>query len=228
MAISYNGHHCPTNDYKDKVVKFNYLISFLEGPALDLVKGYSITSGNYDAAVDELEETFGRPDATKESHFQALNHLPAVTDQNDVSGLRRLYDKANASMRSLTGLGVDEYSYRYTVKPMILGKLPHVLTVEWYRKKDHYSQSLPQLMTFFKEELKGREDAALLRKHLGKPQQQQQQQQQKKSSNNQSKKEVESPVKSTAMALAANAAGPTQVEGSKNNGSSSGNNRDKS
>ena len=49
------------NDAITKVDKFNYLSSLLEGTALRAIQGLNLTNANYDAAVEILQDRFGRP-----------------------------------------------------------------------------------------------------------------------------------------------------------------------
>lgn len=56
--------------------KFNYLFSLLEGQALRSIKGLAITEDNYQAAVDILQERFGKSQQIISAHMDELLKIP--------------------------------------------------------------------------------------------------------------------------------------------------------
>jgi len=63
--------------------KIQYLYMSVEGPALELVRGWSKTVANYPAVIKLLEDTYGRVDVIKSVHFAGLNSLPDATQKGD-------------------------------------------------------------------------------------------------------------------------------------------------
>ena len=61
--------------------KFNYLNSMLEGRALRAVQGLPITEGNYQSALDILNQRFGKPQAIVSAHMEELMKIPACTGE---------------------------------------------------------------------------------------------------------------------------------------------------
>ena len=52
--------------------KFNYLNSLLEGNAARTVHGLTLTSSNYDAAVEMLQERYGKPQIIISEHMDEI------------------------------------------------------------------------------------------------------------------------------------------------------------
>ena len=107
--------------------KFAYLKSVLKGEALSVVEGLRLSDENYDAAIQMLAERFGDPQRIVREHVDALLHLPAVTSDNDVAGLRALLDKVELNVRSLENLGRPASQYSDVLLPVLFNKLPSEL-----------------------------------------------------------------------------------------------------
>ena len=58
------------------VDKFNYLHSRLEGDALEVIGGMTLTNANYNKAKDILKERYGRQDVIVNAHYKSLVNLP--------------------------------------------------------------------------------------------------------------------------------------------------------
>ena len=65
------------NESLSKIQNFNYLRSFLGGPAQAAIEGFEITENNYDAALNILQEHFG----SKEHFNKLLNLSPIYTNK---------------------------------------------------------------------------------------------------------------------------------------------------
>ena len=81
------------------VDKFNYLNSLLEGRALRAVQGLPVTEGNYQSAVDILQQRFGKSQAIISAHMEELMKIPACGDKP--SQMRYVYDKVSVHVRGL-------------------------------------------------------------------------------------------------------------------------------
>ena len=112
-----------------KIEKFNYLNSLLEGRALRSVQGLPITDGNYQAAVDILQQRFGKPQAIISAHMEELMKIPACNGDKP-SQLRFIYDKASVHVRGLESLGVNSTQYGSLLIPVIMAKLPADVRVQ--------------------------------------------------------------------------------------------------
>ena len=78
------------NDCLSTVDKFNYLRGLVDEPAKSCIAGFSLTSANYESAVDILKERYGKKSAVQHAHMQKLMKIDHVRDEKDVVSLRRL------------------------------------------------------------------------------------------------------------------------------------------
>lgn len=148
------------NDDLNDVDKFQYLKSLMEGSAISAISGLPLTSANYKEAVDLLKERFGDKQVVISKHMEILMQLPVVNDDNDLKKLRQLYDKTEATVRSLNGIGISPDTYGTFLTPAIMAKIPKDLRLVLSRKlSDEWD--LNCLLRSFREELQLREKCAL-------------------------------------------------------------------
>ena len=67
------------NNEIQKVDKFSYLKSLLEGPAARAIQGLTLSAANYKAAIDLLVKRFGKPQAIITAHMEELLNIPNCT-----------------------------------------------------------------------------------------------------------------------------------------------------
>lgn len=91
--------------------KFNYLKSLLTGAAARAVAGLTMTDGNYDAAIELLQNRFGRKDIVVSAHTSKLLNLTPVKRYADIAALRHLYNECEIQIRSLDSLGIHSNTY---------------------------------------------------------------------------------------------------------------------
>ena len=75
------------------VDKFTYLKSLVGRSAKDAIEGLPLTVANYKEAVSILQKRFGNKQLIISRHMDILLSVEAVTVIQDVSALRRMYDK---------------------------------------------------------------------------------------------------------------------------------------
>ena len=141
-----------------KVDKFNYLRSMVTHEALDAISGLTLTSANYDQAIEVLKKRFGNKQLIINKHMEQLLHVENVTSQHDVRGLRRLYDIVESNVRSLKSLGVESDSYGSLLSAALMNKLPSEMRLTASKKfatKDTWS--LNELLPLIEEEVQARE-----------------------------------------------------------------------
>ena len=113
---------------KDKVNKFNYLFSLLEGNAAHLIKGLTLISANYDTAIEILlQERFGKTQQI------IAAHIPACP-QSRTGQLRFVFDKISVHVRGLASLGIAAEQYGSLSIPVIMTKLPSEIRLQIVRK----------------------------------------------------------------------------------------------
>ncbi len=111
------------NDAITKVDKFNYLSSLLEGTALRAIQGLNLTNANYDAAVEILQDRFGRPQQVIAAHMDEILKRQARTGEK-LSSIIYVYDKISVHVRVLASLGVSSEQYGSLLISIIMSKLP--------------------------------------------------------------------------------------------------------
>ena len=99
------------DSYESDIVKFNYLQSLLQKSAKESIAGLSLTAANYGEAIDILTKRFGDKSQITAKHMEALMSIEAVTSNNNLPALRRLYDTLEVHIRGLQSLGVSQSSY---------------------------------------------------------------------------------------------------------------------
>ena len=90
------------NSVISKIDKFNYLNSLLEGvcvQSMRAIQGLTLTTANYDAAIEILKDRFGRPQQIITAHMDEILKIPACTGERFAS-LHFVYDSLKADFQS--------------------------------------------------------------------------------------------------------------------------------
>lgn len=138
--------------------KFSYLRGLLVGPARAAISGFSLTSANYESAVELLKKRYGKTIAIQRAHVNELLSIEPVFNERDAPRLRSMYDFLETKYRALQALSVDESTYAAIVVPAVLEKLPHPLRLTITRGKDHQQWNLNDLLEALGEEIELREE----------------------------------------------------------------------
>lgn len=148
------------NDQLSDIEKFHYLKSLLLDTAADTISGLQLSSANYKEAVDLLKSRFGNKQVIISQHMDTLMALPSITDVKNLPGLRQMYDKTEAIVRSLRGIDIPPSTYDTFLTPIVMGKVPNELRLSLSRNlADEWD--LVELLKLFNEELQLREKCAL-------------------------------------------------------------------
>ncbi len=139
------------------VDKFNYLRSLLERTAYEAISGLTLSSANYREAIDILQKRFGNKQLIISKHMEILLNTEAVTSEQNVKGLRHLYDDVESHIRSLKSLGVAPDSYGTLLSPVLLTKLPPELRLIVSRKVSDSMLDVDSLLNIMEKELLARE-----------------------------------------------------------------------
>uniref|UniRef100_A0A914NI52 CCHC-type domain-containing protein n=1 Tax=Meloidogyne incognita TaxID=6306 RepID=A0A914NI52_MELIC len=119
----------------DNIRKMSYLLTFLRGPAKDLVAGFVLTNENYNRALDLLKSRYGNSRAITEALEAELMNL---TPPNDSShSLRAFVDSVERICRQLEAFGTMDQSP--FVSTVIKTKLPQSIVAKLI-EKERYSQ----------------------------------------------------------------------------------------
>ena len=111
------------NEELSDIDKFNYLKSLLEHTAKDAISGLTITTANYQEAVEILKRRFGSKQQIISKHMDILLNLDPVVSTS-VKALRHLHDHVESHVRGLKALGVNSETYGSLLLPVLLSKLP--------------------------------------------------------------------------------------------------------
>ena len=135
----------------------NHLKSLCQGQAALCISGFSITAANYSAAVKCLTERFGDTRVIVNHHMDSLVNLQPVRNENDVKGVRFLFDKVQSHVRALEALDVPKETYSQLLVPMLTKKIPHSLLIDMSKQMKTKTWDLEALLNILREELEARE-----------------------------------------------------------------------
>ena len=148
------------NSSLTNVDKFNYLNSLLESVASDAISGLTLTSANYEEAVGVLKKRFGNKQVIVNRHMDILLNLDAVTSQNDLKGLRKLYDVVESNVWGLRALGVQSSSYGGLLTHVLISKLPSEVRLIISRELEEGEWEFERMMEVIERETAARERSA--------------------------------------------------------------------
>ena len=138
--------------------------SLLEGAAARTIQGLTLNEANYTAAVQLLEERYGKPQHIISAHMEELVQLQVCTGDK-ASALRYVYDKINVNLRGLSSLGIESNQYGSLLIPIIMTKLPPELCLHIAREMDKEVWEIDELLAVIKKELEAREATELIKLH---------------------------------------------------------------
>ena len=78
------------------IEKFNYLTSLLERSAREAISGFSLTTTNYQKAIETLKKRFGSKQQIINKHMDVLLHVEAVHFAQNTRALCRLFDNVSS------------------------------------------------------------------------------------------------------------------------------------
>ena len=116
-----------SNNAISDIDKFSYLKSFLCDSAKGCISGLSLSSANYYEALELLKQRYGNPQMLINAYMKRFVQLPMIKNNNDIIGLRQLYDQVESSVRNLKSLAVDTTGYGSLLVPLLIEKLPFSL-----------------------------------------------------------------------------------------------------
>ena len=146
-------HH---NEELTTIDKFNYLFSLLEGQALRAIKGLALTENNYKAAIDILQERFGKTQQIVAAHMDELLKISAC-DGDKSKQLRFVYDKVSVNVRALEALGIQSEQYGSLLIPVIMSKLPSDVRLQIARKTEKDVWVIKDLLEIIQRKVEARE-----------------------------------------------------------------------
>ena len=137
--------------------KFNHLNSLLEGNAARTVQGLTLTSSNYNAAVEMLQERYGKPQIIISAHMDEILKIQPCMEGGRLGPLRYVYDKISVHVRGLASMGVSSKEYGSLLIPIIMSKLPSDVRLQISRKSTNEVWKIDELLDTIKSEIDARE-----------------------------------------------------------------------
>lgn len=99
-------------------------------------------------------------------HIETLLNIDPVTSDQNLRGLRKLYNDVEANTRSLKAMGVGPETYVTMLSSVLLGKLPSSLRSVVSRKTSDTELTLTRLLEVLEGELTARERAVITRNKM--------------------------------------------------------------
>ena len=146
-----------SNDSINDIDKFCYLKSFLCDSAKSCISGLSLSSANYFEAIELLKQRYGNPQMLINAYMKRFVQLPVIKNNNDVFGLRKLYDQVESSVRNLKSLQVDTSGYGALLVPLLIEKLPFNLRQSIAKKFENDIWELQEMLKILKGGLESKE-----------------------------------------------------------------------
>ena len=86
-----------------------------------MISGFRLTAKDYEPALKCLRERYAQPEVIRRAHIHELAHT-SVVGEDDVKGLRSVYDKIETHFRALEVMAVDMATYSSIIVPVIMEK----------------------------------------------------------------------------------------------------------
>ena len=104
--------------------ELQYLKSFLCESVQASINELSLSSSNYNEAVELLKQIYGNTQMLINAHMKKFVQLPVIKNNNDINGLKLLYDQIESSVRNLKSLNVGSSGYGTLLVQLINDKRP--------------------------------------------------------------------------------------------------------
>lgn len=147
------------NSSLSNIEKFNYLISYLKGTPLNLVKCTPLSGQNYLVAYNTLKTRYDNKRLISMSHWQALKLTKRLQSSENSSAIRLLTDTFNENISALEIIGYPVEQWDFIIFNMLIDKLDHstVTRFELECGKDledptNFNKSLKILLTFLNKQ----------------------------------------------------------------------------
>ena len=145
------------NNSISNIDKFSCLKTFLCDSANVTISGLSILAANYVQAIELLKDRYGNSQVLISAYMEKFVLLPKIKNDDDIRGLRSLYDQIESNVRNLQILKVDTSSYSSLFVPLINEKLPTDIRVIIARKFKSEVWDLNEMIEVLKLEIDAKE-----------------------------------------------------------------------
>jgi len=125
-------------------------------------KGLTLNEDNYEAAVQLLQECFGKPKHIINAYTEELIKLSSCTLERP-SSMRFVYDKVTVYVKGLAALGIKSDQYSSLLVPIVMTKLPSDLCLRFIHDSDKEVWEIDELMGVLQKEVEARESTDLVK-----------------------------------------------------------------
>lgn len=105
------------------IEKFNYLLTYLKGPPLSLVKCTPLTANNYVVAYQALKKRYDNSRLIAHSHWVSLESTKKLSNSENAIALRTLLDTFLENLSVLKNLGYPTDSWDFILFNMLMDRL---------------------------------------------------------------------------------------------------------
>lgn len=145
------------NDEIDKINKFHYLRSSLEGSASVVLKSVEFSASSYDSAWQLLCDRYNNKRLLVQNHVSSLFNIQPVTKESSAI-LKGLVDQINKNLRALESLGEPINKWDTLLIYIFTNKLDSKTLREWEELKSRMDKNSTILFSSFIEFLRNRAD----------------------------------------------------------------------
>lgn len=111
------------NKHIDPALKFHQLRNHLRGTALDTIRGYQLTTVNYESAWSDLKARYDRNDFIIHEYIKKFFEIPLIGGKASVNRIQAIIDGTKQMTRALPSMGVKVDQWDPFVIFIILSKL---------------------------------------------------------------------------------------------------------
>ena len=88
-----------------------------------MISGLSLTSENYNQAIEILEKRYSNKQLLITLHTNQLLSIAPITSTNDIEEIRETYDKIKTNVENLRSLDIDTSQYGPVLISILMSKL---------------------------------------------------------------------------------------------------------
>lgn len=119
--------------FRTRIERFIKLNQMLEGEALRVIAGYTVSEDNLDPAWKSLCERYNNTVAIVDAHIDRFLQVPSIQKES-ATGLHRLVDETNSMQRALEAMNVPCRGFDALASRLIITRLDATTKRDWDRE----------------------------------------------------------------------------------------------
>lgn len=137
--------------YLTAMQKHQYLVGVLQGEALQVIQGFSISEENYESAWQLLKDTYDNQMVIIETHLDEMLSFPVITKENKADAIRKFIWHIHTHTKSLEALRQPVAQWDTIILHLAKKKLDFAEQRDWQDfVKNRTPQDMPKLSEFLK------------------------------------------------------------------------------